>query len=69
MYSVRFEKRFQRSNFSAAFGETALNRLTCNIWQGVCSEDLLAAELHRELHRDVHAGGNAVLGHRPLLRR
>jgi hypothetical protein len=39
MWSARAEKRFSRSNFSFSFGQVGLNRLTCNVWQGVCTED------------------------------
>ena len=39
MWSARAEKRFQRSNISFSFGQVGLNRLTCNVWQGVCTQD------------------------------
>jgi len=39
MWSARAEKRFARSNFSFSFGQVGLERLTCNVWQGVCTQD------------------------------
>jgi hypothetical protein len=39
LYAARFEQRYARSNFSASIGRTGLKRLTCNVWQGVCTTD------------------------------
>lgn len=38
LYTALFEKRAARSYFRMSIGQTALKRLTCNVWQGVCVE-------------------------------
>ena len=39
LYTAQLEQRGARSYFRVTVGQTGLKRLTCNIWQGVCTTD------------------------------
>lgn len=39
LIAAGFEQRFSRSTLQLKLGHQDFNRLTCNIWQGVCIED------------------------------
>lgn len=39
LYSAQLEQRSARNYFRLSVGTTGLKRLTCNVWQGVCTAD------------------------------